>query len=315
MDETVHKSALSAALIFALVYFIFDLYKTFWRFPYSSSVNYNDLSIALGILLLPPLILGFVSAYFFKRNKGAPTLKNFHDLGLFAVLFSLLFLSLPEAFFANYISYDWGLPYNLFHAPYGDYTEHFNAGIVIFFAIKISFIKASISILPCFLGIFIGSIVFIRPLETEKWKKLAWSNYMIVTFILLMSLYSIINSLNTPNTADCYSGFCRIQLLTPSVAYRNTSFTVTFNNAEGTKINLRNIIFNETISGIRCNITSLPEPLSVNAGGKFTVNAVCSQKVDGEPYDMLVLVEYNAETDGITRNLTATGHIKGQGEV
>jgi hypothetical protein len=111
-------------------------------------------------------------------------------------------------------------------------------------------------------------------------------------------------------------GFVKVQPLTPSIAYRNTSFTAAFTNALSTAINLTGITMNETISDLQCNsVKSSPDVLSlVKAGGTFTVTGVCPQKADGDSYDLVVTIRYNATMGGITTNHTDTGHIKGRGE-
>jgi len=113
------------------------------------------------------------------------------------------------------------------------------------------------------------------------------------------------------------TGFVKMQPLTPSIAYRNATFTASFTNALGTTVKLNNITLNETITGNMC--TATPNPAlgqSVKAGGTFTVAGSClnALKSDGEAYDLTVTIQYAATMGGITTNHTDTGHIKGQGE-
>ena len=114
------------------------------------------------------------------------------------------------------------------------------------------------------------------------------------------------------------TGFVKMQPLTPSVAYRNNNFTVSFMNALGTTIKLKNITLNESISRIQCTgVTPTPAPgISIKAGGTFTVVSAtgCPPKADGESYDLVVVVQYTAVMGGVATNHTDTGHIKGQGE-
>jgi hypothetical protein len=113
------------------------------------------------------------------------------------------------------------------------------------------------------------------------------------------------------------TGFVKMQPLTPSVAYRNTAFTASFTNALGTTIKLGNISINESITGGTaglCTITPSLVGTTVKAGGTFTTNASCVSKTDGESYDLVVMIPYNATMGGITTVHTDTGHIKGQGE-
>jgi hypothetical protein len=122
------------------------------------------------------------------------------------------------------------------------------------------------------------------------------------------------------------TGFVKMQPLTPSIAYRGAAFTGSFTNALGTTIKLANVTINETISGTACpagSLTVRPTNLSastssfptVKAGGTFTLtNPSCPSKTDGEAFDLVVTIQYNATMGGITTQHTDTGHIKGMGE-
>lgn len=115
------------------------------------------------------------------------------------------------------------------------------------------------------------------------------------------------------------TGFVKMQPLTPSIAYRDDTFTASFTNALGTTIKLNNVTINETISGIACEVNAADVTpaltQSVKAGGTFTViPSTCPAKTDGEAYDLVVTIQYAATMGGITTNHTDAGHIKGQGE-
>jgi hypothetical protein len=111
------------------------------------------------------------------------------------------------------------------------------------------------------------------------------------------------------------TGFVKMQPLTPSVAYRNATFTGSFTNALGTTIKIDNITVNETISNQQCTPSPTLQGNTVKAGGTFTVaSTTCPSKTDGESYDLVVAIRYNATMGGITTTHTDTGHIKGQGE-
>jgi hypothetical protein len=115
------------------------------------------------------------------------------------------------------------------------------------------------------------------------------------------------------------AGFVHMQPLSPSIAYRNTSFTCAFTNALGTTIKLINVSLNESIAHGACTVNSSDVRLNlgsnVKAGGTLSVTVDdCPAKADREAYDMVVTIMYNANMGGITTNHTDAGHIKGQGE-
>jgi hypothetical protein len=111
------------------------------------------------------------------------------------------------------------------------------------------------------------------------------------------------------------TGFVKMQPLTPSIAYRNASFTASFTNALGTTIKIDNVTVNESIANGMCTPSPTLVGSTVKAGGTFTVaSTTCPPKTDGEAYDLIVTIRYNATMGGITTPHTDTGHIKGQGE-
>jgi hypothetical protein len=109
------------------------------------------------------------------------------------------------------------------------------------------------------------------------------------------------------------SHIVNIWLLTPSVAYWNTSFNASFTNGWGGNITLEDITLKEEISGAPCSHVTV-WPSNVNAGGTFTVTGVCLEKAGCEEYDLLVTFRYNSMTGGIATNHTEWGHVKGRGE-
>jgi hypothetical protein len=154
--------------------------------------------------------------------------------------------------------------------------------------------------------------------ENDGTKRRIKINPFLASYLFFVALMALIVFYN-PYSGGCpvvTVGFVKIQPLMPAISYRNTNFNASFTNTFGTAINLTGITINETISGTLCNpVTSSPEIFSlVKAGGTITVTGVCPQKADGEAYDMVVTISYNATLSGITTNHTDTGHIKGQGE-
>jgi hypothetical protein len=126
------------------------------------------------------------------------------------------------------------------------------------------------------------------------------------------------------------TGFVKMQPLTPSIAYRNMSYRSSFTNALGTTVKICNVTLTESISGTACpagsmtvsadgtatnNLTAGTYYPAIKAGGTFAViNPACPKKADGEAYDLVVVIQYNATMGGITTQHTDTGHVKGQGE-
>ena len=140
---------------------------------------------------------------------------------------------------------------------------------------------------------------------------------ILVVMIVGVVLWQLgVFSSGTKNTVE--TGFARMQPLMPAIAYRNTTFSASFTNAIGTTIKLNNITLNETIAntGLCTGTTFTPiVTSSVAAGNPFSISATgCPSKLDGEAYDMLVTITYNATLGGISTSHTDTGHIKGQGE-
>ena len=125
------------------------------------------------------------------------------------------------------------------------------------------------------------------------------------------------------------TGFVKMQPLTPSIAYRNMSYRSSFTNALGTTVKICNVTLTESISGTACPAGSMTVSAdgtatnnlsggyypAIKAGGTFAViNPACPIKADGEAYDLVVVIQYNATMGGITTQHTDTGHVKGQGE-
>jgi hypothetical protein len=107
-----------------------------------------------------------------------------------------------------------------------------------------------------------------------------------------------------------------------SISYRGENFTTKFTNSLSVPITIENSPLNrvtctELISNGNCTdvlINGKSENNLVEAGGQFTISATCPHKVDGESFEVIVIMPYNATMGGITTNHTDTGHIKRQGE-
>jgi hypothetical protein len=150
----------------------------------------------------------------------------------------------------------------------------------------------------------------------ERILKSAGMAAVIIAAVFLAILWQVSHTGLGQSDGSVVKGFARMQPLTPSMTYQNTGFFVSFTNEHGTTIKLKEIILWEAISGATCHsVTSSPAIFSsVKAGRIFNVTAVCPQKRDGEAYDMIITINYNATMSGITTTYNDTGHIKGMGE-
>jgi hypothetical protein len=152
-----------------------------------------------------------------------------------------------------------------------------------------------------------------RPIIEKTFAMLVFS-FVLIFGVVLWQLSP------TPHSNSLVAtGFVKMQPLIPSIAYRNTSFTCAFTNALSTTIKLINVSLNESIAHGACTVNSSDvRPnigSNVKAGGTFSVAVDdCPAKADGEAYDMVVTIMYNATMGGITTNHTDTGHIKGEAD-
>jgi len=153
----------------------------------------------------------------------------------------------------------------------------------------------------------------------------------VINFFLVVLIFGVINLLMWHEPQDYHvmlTGFVKMQPLSPSIAYRNTTFRSSFTNALGTTVKLTSVTVRESISGLACpanGLTVSPDGTSVNnlsgstypsikTGGTFTLKCVCPPKSDGESYDLIITIKYRATMGGITTNHTDTGHIKGEAD-
>lgn len=171
------------------------------------------------------------------------------------------------------------------------------------------------------IGTNIGSLLAVQAMLNKREKQEHDVNVIMISnaFVLILIIGFVLWQFtpSAPNGNNAFStGFVKMQPLTSSVSYHNTSFIAPFTNALGTKINLENITISEGISGDPCpSVRSSSEiPSSVKAGGTFTLTGVCPPKSDGESYDLIITIKYSATMGNITTNHTDTGHIKGEAE-
>ena len=320
-DKMIFRSTLSASLIYAVAYFILEVLMFFGdrAFLNLGLIKYHHSTESFIVAyLIPPLLLGFISAYFFRRNKGEPSLANLHDIGLLAVLFSFLLLSLPEAFFTNYVTYDWGLIGNV----YGDYVRPFEVGTVIFLAGEIYVVKTSISIIPCFIGVLMGTLVFFRPLKLENLKKRLLSSYMVITFVLLLLLLWIAYLqffYQPPPDPRFPRDWQRLQPIVRSISYNGSAgvFKTSFNNVAGTPVKITNIVVNELYSGQLCNsylVDGNPE-ITVKPSSNFTMEALgCNLKSRGDQYRLEISINFTTVVGGVSSSHIESGTIRGNAE-
>ena len=189
----------------------------------------------------------------------------------------------------------------------------FGLGAVVFF---VDFLYGILLILLWIIGEALGRAIATAAVPYRKKIKNQQNIVFFLLIIIVLAQFNFVGSERQGSDRLVTTGFIKIQPLTPSIAYRNTSFTASFTNALGNTINLTDITMNETISLIPCNLVkpSPAIPSNVKVGGTFTLTGVCPQKKDGEAYDMLISIKYNATMGGITTNHRDTGHIKGEAD-
>jgi hypothetical protein len=111
------------------------------------------------------------------------------------------------------------------------------------------------------------------------------------------------------------TGWVKMQPLTQSIFYRNTSFSAMFTNVLGTRITIVRVDMNETVKNRTCTVASPARGTEVKPGGTFLIKSLdCPLKGDGNIYDLIIAIKYNATVGGINANHIDMGHIKGQGE-
>lgn len=143
--------------------------------------------------------------------------------------------------------------------------------------------------------------------------------YYVISLIIFGCLLGLLNGYNQeihPKYLP-YNQFAKMAPLFSSIAYRNTSFTCSFENKLMWEMELINISLNESIARGACTVNPTDiSPLlgsSVEPGGTFSVSARdCPFKSDGESYDMLVGIQYQTIHNGVAVNHTDMGHIRGQ---
>lgn len=193
------------------------------------------------------------------------------------------------------------------------------SGLLVFYLILVVFSAAGL-----FPGAFAAFVLFMDGQERKKrFKSKKFIVGSILAILTALSIFFLViwqSGVFNEGQCECVQmGFVKLQPLTSSVSYRNTSFTGAFTNALGTSVTLNNVTVNETIAGAECNvgITDVDPNIGkpVKAGGTFTINANdCPSKSDGDSYDIVVFFQYATTMGGITTNHTDSGHIKGQGE-
>jgi hypothetical protein len=187
--------------------------------------------------------------------------------------------------------------------------------------VEYSFFSIALPLIFSLIGTSIGSLLAVLSMLDKQEKQerdvkvIMMSNAFVLILIIGFVLWQFAPSAPNGNNAF-WTGFVKMQPLSHSIAYWNTSFTASFTNALGTSIHLEDITIREEISGDPCpSVKSSPEiRSSVKAGGTFTLTGVCPPKSDGESYDLIITIKYSATMGGITTNHTDTGHIKGEAE-
>jgi hypothetical protein len=259
--------------------------------------------IAFTWIVLSTPILGFMSVYFFRKEKGVISIVSYTTLVLSSAVMYTLFTSL----------FSW---ISIFIRGSAYFADDMLTTFLWAFLLSIA-----LPLTGSLIGTSIGSLLAVQAMLDKREKQqpdvriIKLSTAIMLILITGFVFWQLAPS--APNGSNAFStGFVKMQPLTSSVSYHNTSFIAPFTNALGTKINLENITISEGISGDPCpSVRSSSEiPSSVKAGGTFTLTGVCPPKSDGESYDLIITIKYSATMGNITTNHTDTGHIKGEAE-
>jgi hypothetical protein len=302
MDFKILKSAAISAVVFALITLSPHFFWGGFSNEYGSGLYWVYIVLTIVSFLSAP-ITGFLSVYLFKREKGSLTYKVLLSLIAILALANALLSALLPFILRLFDRYSYYSP--------AEYIQEYS--LMIAFSLLIGFI---FSFLGCAFGAILGASAFS---EKEEKHRMHLGKILFVTLgVLAVFVFIILFFMFAPQRNDGYivtTGFVKIQPLTPSVWYGGRNFSASFTNALGTTIRINGITLNETIAGSNCYPLDDLAGTSVKAGGTFTLKSSgCPVKADGESYDMIVSIQYNATMGGITTNRTDAGHIKGEAE-
>ncbi len=144
-----------------------------------------------------------------------------------------------------------------------------------------------------------------------------------IPIMLLLVLWQLTPVDRGPSTVS--TGWSKLRPLSASIAYKaNGSFEATFQNTVGTTIRLTSIMVNETLTSLPndCVVQTVNNlawtegttEVSVKAGDGFEIGVDCaanSAKEVGDPFDLLITINYTAVMGGVNTYHTETGHIHG----
>ncbi|MBN2250495.1 MAG: hypothetical protein JW724_00290 [Candidatus Altiarchaeota archaeon] len=117
------------------------------------------------------------------------------------------------------------------------------------------------------------------------------------------------------------TGWAKLKPLSASIAYKsNGSYETTLTNTVGTSIKVTYINMTEALAGAECNTVALNGVTytngvgnsSVKPGDGFEITSTdCPGKNEGDPFDLMITIDYTAVMGGISTSHRETGHVKG----
>ena len=133
---------------------------------------------------------------------------------------------------------------------------------------------------------------------------------LFLLLIIVLAQFNMFGNASRSNNHLIVTGFVKMQPITPSVDYVGRNFNASFVNIVDRTISFRAITLNETITNKECLIVAPKIGDQVKSGGTFNVAGICPQKTDGEAFDMIVRITYNALMEDVNVTHTDNGHIK-----
>jgi hypothetical protein len=116
-------------------------------------------------------------------------------------------------------------------------------------------------------------------------------------------------------------GWIFMKPIVSSISYQGENFTTKFTNSLSVPITIENSPPNnipafESITNGDQNCTNVlvngkTGKSLIESRGEFTISATCPHKVDGEYFDVIIVIPYNATFNGVISSHNESGHIKG----
>jgi hypothetical protein len=150
---------------------------------------------------------------------------------------------------------------------------------------------------------------------------------ILAVFIVPVVLWQL--GIFNPPATTVSRGWMMLQPLSPSVAYGSSgqSFTASFNNVVGTRINITRVEVKESLSsskGTPCSASVNGKTVpgqnqggaTVSPGASFEITAECpgAGRQRGDPYEMSFTIRYDTIIGGIVTPHTEIGVIRGSAE-